>query len=58
MGWWAQPGQVNVFEKAVLAMKSEGLTVELKNMDWPLLENDRNVCLAPRNAVRLSKETV
>ena len=46
-----RPGQpmaewVNVFEKAVLDMKAEGLSVELKSMGWRLCEksNDRNVC--------------
>ena len=29
---------VNVFEKAVLAMKDEGLFVELNSMDWHLFE--------------------
>ena len=36
-----RPGQpmaewVNVFEKAVLDMKAEGLNVELKSVDWHL----------------------
>ena len=29
---------VNVFKKAVLDMKAEGLNVELKSMGWHLLE--------------------
>ena len=29
---------VNVFEKAMLDMKAEGLNVELKSMDWHLFE--------------------
>ena len=34
-----RPGQpVDVFEKAVLDMKAEGLNVELKNMGWHLFE--------------------
>ena len=29
---------VNIFEKAVLDLKDEGLFVELKSMDWHLFE--------------------
>ena len=31
-------GRVNVFEKAVLDMKAEGLNVELNSMGWHLFE--------------------
>ena len=39
----SRPGQpktewVNVFEKTVLDMKTEGLNVELKSMGWHLVE--------------------
>ena len=42
---------VNVFEKAVLDMKAEGLSVELKSIGWQPFrkeqfdsQRDRNVC--------------
>ena len=50
-----RPGQpmaewVKVFEKAVLDMKAEGLSVELKSTGWQLFDkssltwSDKNVC--------------